>query len=81
MNKIIDGVVKVAKWFAEGVTGIAKILREAPYLLLPVMAVLWMTFRLIDVVFGFETSTSTYEILTMGMLIHILLNTEKRNNG
>jgi len=81
MNKIIEGAVKAAKWFGEGVTGIAKILREAPYLLLPIMAVLWMIFRLIDVVFGFETNANTYEILTMGMLIHILLNTEKRNNG
>jgi len=81
MNEIKNGLIKAAKWMAEGLTGMVDILRTAPYLLLPIMAVLWMIFRLIDVVFGFESSSSTYEILTMGMLIHILLNTEKRNNG
>lgn len=81
MNKIKDGLIKAVKWIGEGVTGVGEILTKAPYLVLPIMAVLWMVFRLIDIVFGFSHDTSTYEILMMSMMIHVLLNTEKRNNG
>ena len=63
-----------------GIEGIMDIFREAPYLILPILGVLWMIFRLIDVVFGFSNDYDTYEVLMMGMMITVLLNTESLRN-
>jgi hypothetical protein len=76
MNKL----KKALTWLGTGIEGIMDIFREAPYLILPILGVLWMIFRLIDVVFGFSNDYDTYEVLMMGMMITVLLNTESLRN-
>jgi len=76
----MDKLKKALTWLGTGIEGIASILRESPFLILPILGVLWMIFRLIDTIFGFSNDHNTYEVLMMGMMITILLNTESLRN-
>lgn len=76
----MDKLKKALTWLGTGIEGIMDILRESPFLILPILGVLWMIFRLVDVMFGFSNDYNTYEVLMMGMVITILLNTESLRN-
>ena len=76
----MDKLKKALTWLGTGIEGIMDILRESPFLILPILGVLWMVFRLVDVMFGFSNDYNTYEVLMMGMVITILLNTESLRN-
>lgn len=72
----MDKLKSILTWLGTGIQGIFDILRDAPYLVLPLLGVLWMVFRFIDIVFGFSNDYNSYDVLMMGMMIIVLLNTE-----
>jgi hypothetical protein len=76
----MDKIKAILNWFGTGIQGIANIIAETPSMMLPFVAVLWMCFRMIDVMFGFSTDFSSYEVIMMAMTVIILLNTESIKN-
>ena len=69
----------ILKWFGEGAEGVMDLFRTAPYLVFPLLGVLWMLFRLVDAI-AFGEYTDSYYFIMMGMTIVILFNSEKKKD-
>jgi len=78
IKSFLSAAGNAAKWILSGFEDLSVTLRKAPYLLLPILGVAWMIVGLLDTVLGYGTDISTFEILMMGMMINVLLNTEKK---
>lgn len=73
----MERLKSILSWFGQGIEGVVDLFRKAPYIVFPLLGILWMMFRAIDAIF-FNEYTDSYYFIMMGMLIVVLFNSENK---